>query len=90
MKIKFSKEFIKQYRKADVRIRNSVDKKTSIFSNNPADLSLKNHALREKYQGHRSIDITSDWRAIYREVKVVDDEPFAYFTALGTHSQLYG
>lgn len=89
MKVKFSKEFIKQYKKADVRIRKKVDKQISIFSKNPMDISLRNHALRGEYQGQRSINITSDWRAIHREVKVADDEPFAYFTALGTHSHLY-
>ena len=90
MKVKFSKEFIKQYKKADVRIRKKVDQKISTFSKNPMDLSLRNHTLREEHKGQRSINITSDWRAIYREVKVADDEPYAYFTALGTHSELYG
>jgi len=90
MKVKFSKEFIDQYKKADVRIRKRVDKQINIFSKNPMDLSLRNHDLRQEYEGQRSINITSDWRAIYREVKFADDEPYAYFTALGTHSQLYG
>ncbi len=90
MKVRFSKEFIEQYKKADVRIRKRVDQQIDIFSKNPIDLSLRNHTLREEYEGQRSIGITSDWRAIYREVKFADDEPYAYFTALGTHSQLYG
>lgn len=90
MKVRFSKEFIKQYKKADVRIRKRVDQQINIFSKNPMDLSLRSHTLRGEYEGQRSIDITSDWRAIYREVKVADDEPYAYFTALGSRSQLYG
>ena len=59
MKVKFSKEFIKQYKKADVRIRKGVDQQINTFSKNPMDLSLRNHALREEYEGQRSIDITN-------------------------------
>jgi mRNA-degrading endonuclease YafQ of YafQ-DinJ toxin-antitoxin module len=34
--------------------------------------------------GCGSIDITSDWRALYKEHSGV-----AYFVEMGTHSQLY-
>ena len=49
---------------------------------------LRNHPLRGKHVGKRSIDITADWRAIYEE-KLEREEIIAYFIALGTHSQLY-
>jgi addiction module RelE/StbE family toxin len=32
-------------------------------SNHP---SLRNHALKAKFAGLRSIDVTDDWRALYR------------------------
>ena len=90
MKIKFSKEFLKQYKKADIRIRQRVDEKLLIFEKNPMDISLKNHPLHGIYLGDRSIDITSDWRAIYKELPEVEKtESIAYFTTLGTHNQLY-
>ena len=69
---------------ADIRIRHEVDKKLRIFAQNPMDVALRNHALRDEFTGSRSIDITADWRAIYEE-----DVHFAYFTTLGTHAQLY-
>lgn len=89
MIVKYSRSFIVKLKKADVRIRKSFKQRISIFLRNPNDLQLNNHPLRDEWKGHRSIDITADWRAIYQEVRVVDDEPYAYFTALGTHSQLY-
>jgi len=39
--------------------------------------------------GCRSIDVTADYRAIYKEVR--EGKEFnAYFVALGTHEELYG
>jgi mRNA-degrading endonuclease YafQ of YafQ-DinJ toxin-antitoxin module len=40
------------------------------------------------WKGFKSIDVTSDWRAIYQEIKEGEGS-IAYFTALGTHKQLY-
>lgn len=83
-----NKNFIEQYKKADVRIRKAFDKQVKIFAKNPKNLGLRNHLLREKWDGYRSIDITSNWRAIYREL-TEGKEHVAYFIALGTHDQLY-
>ena len=89
MKVRLSKAFIKQYKKADKKIRDKADKVLLLFSKNPTDAELRNHSLTGKFQGYRSIDITGDWRAVYREIKDNKENTFAYFTALGTHSQLY-
>jgi len=89
MRIKVSNEFIQLYKKSDVRIQHAVDEKLRLFSKNPTDLNLRNHALRKPYEGKRSIDITSDWRAIYEEVKDNEEKPIAYFITLGTHKTLY-
>jgi addiction module RelE/StbE family toxin len=89
MKIKVSKDFIEQYKKADIRIKHSIDEKLRLFSKNSKDLSLRNHKLREPYAGKRSIDINADWRAIYEEILDDPKEPVAYFIVLGTHKKLY-
>ncbi len=89
MKIRFSPNFYSQYKKADVRIQHSTDKKLRIFRKNPSDLELNNHALREPYQDRRSIDITNDYRAHYKEIKQKNQEVI-YFISLGTHDELYG
>lgn len=88
MIVKYSPAFLKITKKVDVRIRKSLKERIAIFIKNPGDLWLNNHALQGEYLGYRSIDITGDWRAIYKET-VADDEIFAYFVALGTHKELY-
>lgn len=88
MKAKFDKLFLTQYKKADVRIRNEFDKRLRIFVKDPANPQLRNHALLYKWFGHRSIDVTADWRAIYEEIRE-GEETFAYFVTIGTHIDLY-
>lgn len=89
MIIRYSPEFLKIVKKVDVRIQKSFKKKIDLFYKNPDDLHLNNHSLRDEYEGYRSVDITSDWRAIYKEV-IVGQNHIAYFIALGTHKELYG
>ena len=89
MKVRYSPYFYKQYKKANVRIRNRVDQVVTIFTKNPNDLELNNHTLIEPYQDLRSIDITADWRALYEKIQI-GEETIAYFVELGTHDKLYG
>ena len=72
-----------------LRIRKSFKQKIAIFAKDPFNSHLNNHPLKREYQGYRSIDITADWRALYKEVEV-DEDIVAYFVLLGTHDQLYG
>lgn len=88
MKVVFDQNFYKLYKELNVRIQNRVDKQIRIFQKNPLDPQLNNHELKKEYQGFRSIDITSDYRAIYEEVSE-EEEPVAYFTLIGTHKELY-
>lgn len=88
MKVRFSPQFFRKYKKADVRIRNRVDERIEKFLKDPYDLQLDNHALKKEWKGYRSIDITSDYRAIYKETQM-EEEIVAYFVALGTHDELY-
>lgn len=88
MNIVFDPEFIKRTKKIDVRIRKRLKEKILIFSRNPNDPQLHNHPLKREYLGYRSINITADWRALYREI-LEDEEKIAYFILLGTHAQLY-
>jgi addiction module RelE/StbE family toxin len=88
MVIKFTNEFKKQFKKADAKIKKRFAERLELFKKNTNDPQLRNHALRGKYQRFRSIDVTGDWRAIYREEKLIADTIF-WFSALGSHSQLY-
>ncbi len=88
MKVKFSKDFIKIYKKLNVRIRNEINKKIETFEVNSNEIGLRNHPLHSEWEGFRSIDITNDYRAIYQEVSA-GGEVAAYFVDLGTHEELY-
>lgn len=88
MKIVYDPVFINSLKRVNVRIRKSFKERILLFSKDPYNPHLDNHALREKYQGYRSIDITADYRAIYKE-RHQGEEIIAYFTELGTHEQLY-
>ena len=89
MKIVYDPAFVKTLKKINVRIRKSFKERILLFSKDPYSLQLDNHTLRKKYQGYRSIDITVDYRAIYKE-RQEGKEILAYFTLLGTHTELYG
>jgi addiction module RelE/StbE family toxin len=83
-----SREFIRDYKQANVRIRKFVDEALRRFAKNPTEWGLNNHLLVEEWSGYRSIDVTADYRAIYKEVRE-GKELTAYFIALGTHDELY-
>src|SRR6267154_6655482 len=88
MKIQFSKEFHKIYKKLNVRIQKAFDNALVKFIKDPDDKSLDNHELHEPYKGLRSIDVTNDYRGIYEEFSE-DDEKIAYFEVIATHEELY-
>lgn len=89
MRVVYDPAFLEKLKKVDVRIRKRVSERIILFSKNPEDPQLDNHPLQREYHGYMSIDITSDWRAIYKEAKI-GTEIVAYFIFLGTHKELYG
>ncbi len=88
MKLVYDPLFVKQVKKVNVRVRRSTKHKLLIFAQDPDSPELNNHSLSREWEGHRSIDITSDYRAIFEEVEI-DGETVAYFVALGSHKVLY-
>ena len=84
MKVYFSREFIKALKKAPKRIKSAFKERLEIFVKDPSDPRLRNHPLKGKLKGYRSINITGDWRALFEEV-----EDGVHFVIIGTHSQLY-
>ncbi|OGC96643.1 hypothetical protein A3H89_03550 [Candidatus Amesbacteria bacterium RIFCSPLOWO2_02_FULL_48_11] len=85
MQIDFAERFIKQLRKAPKSVQKSARERIEIFASDRFHPLLNNHVLSGKYQGYRSINITGDWRAVFRMI----DNNTVYFEMLGTHSQLY-
>jgi len=86
MKLRFHKRFIKDYNFLDRKIKATFQERLKLFFNNPYHAKLKNHPLKGKWYGYRSINISGDIRAVY---KLNDDEEVIFIT-IGSHSQLYG
>jgi addiction module RelE/StbE family toxin len=68
-----------------IEIKKAFLETFSLFIVEPFHHSLRNHPLKGKYPGFRSIDVTGDWRALYRE-----EAKRIIYVELGTHEKLYG
>ncbi len=84
MRVKFHRNFKKQYKKLRVKTRKRFEDKLNIFYIDEFSPVLNNHSLKGKQQGMRSINITGDLRAIYKK-----ENQTIVFVAIGSHSSLY-
>ncbi|MDQ3018383.1 MAG: type II toxin-antitoxin system mRNA interferase toxin, RelE/StbE family [bacterium] len=80
-----ARNFEKEFKKLPKKIKGKAIEQFEIFIVDPMDPRLNNHALVGEWIGHRSINITSDIRALY---KIVDGN-VARFVTIGSHSELY-
>ena len=85
MIIKTTKNFDKQYSKLTSKTKTSFKNRLQLFMLNPFDVALRNHALKGKYLGYRSIDVTGDVRLLYKQ----ENGDIYILAFIGTHSQLY-
>ena len=88
MKLIFSKKFDKKYSKLPLKIQEQFNHKLINFEQNIFLKQLWNHALKWKYIWYRSINITWDYRAIFKEYPNWTYE-FVEFINIWTHAQLY-
>lgn len=84
-RIEFSPIFIKKLVAASAEIKQAFRETVELFEENPHHEGLHNHPLKDEYAEIRSINVTGDWRALYRR-----DTQRIIFVDLGTHDQLYG
>lgn len=85
-RIDFTKSFTKQFKVLRKNQKDRFYERLELFQKNPHDKVLRDHALKGKYVGYRSIDIEGDLRALY----YVDGDVLVIFAFIGTHSKLYG
>lgn len=85
MIIQTTKQFDKQYAKLNDKLKCQFKSRLVCFQTHPLDPLLRNHALKGKYSGYRSIDISGDVRALF----TVKGDLVIIFAFIGTHSQLY-
>ena len=60
-----------------------------LFLSDPHHPFLRNHALGDKYAGFRSVNVTDDIRAVFKEEQSRERKVIT-FHMLGTHDELYG
>ena len=85
MKVRFHRNFRRGYAKLPAKLRNQFKKRLKLFLEDPFNPLLQNHALHGEWQQFRSINVTGDFRAIYRML----GQSSAEFVLIGTHSGLY-
>lgn len=86
MKVDYTKQFLKQFKKLRPTEKQRFLKRLELWRQNPQAKLLNTHRLVGKYQGAYSINVGGDLRAIYRQV----GQNTVWFDFIGTHSQLYG
>src|SRR3954463_12182464 len=83
-RIEFAPLFNKQRTAAPIEIKQALRETLELFLENPMHEALRNHWLTEEYAGTWSIDVTADWRALYRK----DQEKVTAQVALSMTDQL--
>lgn len=88
-RIEFTTLFNRQRKDAPTDIKKAFLEVINLFMDDPENQFLRNHALKGKFAGYRSIDVTDDWRAVFREDHS-GERKIIIFHMLGTHKELYG
>jgi len=86
MRIVAHRKFDKQLAKLDSNITKQFKKRFDLFLVDQFHPLLNNHPLHPPFAGSRSINITGDYRAIFKQAR--DD--LIIFTDIGTHHNLFG
>jgi addiction module RelE/StbE family toxin len=84
MRVLYKKRFEKEFKKLDEKVKLAFLKRLELFAENRYDRLLRNHLVDVVFPGCRSINISGDLRAIFRE-----EGDVVIFLHIGTHSQLY-
>jgi addiction module RelE/StbE family toxin len=80
------RNFEKQYAKLPKEVQVKARERVHLLVTDNTHPLLNDHKLNPPYDGCRSINITGDYRLVYKKL----DENTYYLRAIGTHHQLYG
>lgn len=86
MIIRFTSKFQKQYKKLPLNIQKQFDSRLVLFIKEPTNPQLKVHPLKGSYTGYWSMNVSGDFRALFRK----EGNEIIIFGLIGTHSELYG
>ena len=85
MKVHFHKRFANDFRRLNPKIQHAFEDRLGLFCTNPYQIKLNNHPLKGKWEGYRSINVSGDYRAVYKDICQGE----VIFTNIGSHGQLY-
>lgn len=85
MEVTLHRSFLKNYKKVPKKIRLQFIERKNIFLQEPFHPLLNNHSVDRVFSDCRSINISGDYRAIFRQ-----EDGAIVFLHIGTHSELYG
>jgi addiction module RelE/StbE family toxin len=80
-----SKQFDKQYRKLPSKVQKQFGERLKLFLNDERSPLLHTHSLTGEYRGFQSFNANADMRAVF----MIRDADTLYFSAIGSHSELY-
>jgi len=89
LRIEFSTLFNKKLSQLSPAMLVSFKQTLDLFIDNPYHKAFRRHFLKKEYGGFESIDITEDYRAIFKQSKV-GNAIVTKFYNIGTNSELYG
>lgn len=84
MDVIFYKTFEKKFAKLPKSIQRQTSERIHIFIQDPMAPVLNNHSVEKRFPGCRSINVTGDYRAIFKTQAAA-----AIFINIGSHSDLY-
>jgi len=84
MKIIYYRNFDKRFAKLPLKIKDQFKQRRNLFIEDKKHPILNNHSVDYAYPGCRSINVTGDYRAIFR-----DSGDVVLFINIGDHSDLY-
>ncbi len=85
MNVLFTKKFTKQFRKLPDKSRHQFHSRLELFLTDQNHALLRRHALKGKYAGYYSLDVSGDLRAVFR----YQSQNSVIFSLIGTHSRIY-
>jgi addiction module RelE/StbE family toxin len=84
MEIKFHKNFKKKFKKISLKIQEQFYERLDLFFQDKFNKILNNHSVDKAFVNCRSINVSGDYRAVYK-----DEGDVIVFITIGTHSELY-
>ena len=84
--VTYTKNFKKSLKKKDKFIQEKTRKRIRLFREDPFNVLLDNHKLHGEYEGYRSINISGNFRAVFKDL----NKDQIVFSDIGTHPELYG